>query len=858
MLTLALATAVAATPRPVLNVQPAINVVDSVFLSHGSWRALDAFCSQIQLLNGMLDKIISTPDDSEWTRNLKAIRSARFQSDIDHLYTMICRYRDTLSSYEASRYHKLRPVDVDSALQPIIEVPDSRLSPAFVGREDILSDLEYCFDNHEGKPRVVVLRAMGGQGKTQIALKFCQLAFCTRRGGNRRYHAIFWVDATTQWTVRKSFKNIRAAVETTVQQAQFDEEDERMYVRRMMRSWSFPWLMVLDTYDNPLEFNIADFMMFRGHGDILITTRHENESQWGKVIDVPGLPEDDALILLMEQCNAEEKADNVQEGQEIIKRLGYLPLAIHQAAAYIWKHPPIHSFLATYESEKKNVMKWIPSVWVYNQATDRERESALSVLTTWELSVGQITDDATRKKTEQFLTVCAYLGKSNTSEDLIKASSSSTDQWLELFLRDGKWDSRQYSEIAIKLRGLALVHPASGGSNSFSVHPMVADWLKCSGEGSSPISEKKLQLDRISAATLLKNYLQLQVASTDLSHEYMNMPFDARALQSELFRPVYNYLQLTLGGAPHLFSSLHELEGLGRRLGRKPISSEQELEAYERFAVEEHINDIITELCKIPAARDELGLGDGIQFSNHTNSLNDNGAIEANTTQPSSVYHPRPDQFCIHRVDRNTTTLLTSVEYKPPHKLSVATLRMGLRPMDLWKDMVRSNKIPTNQEAKLRYNAERLICPALVQEYHVMIQEGLEYSYVTNGIARVLLCVRQNDPGTLYYFLCDPNSEVNMEMEATFANSSVVRTLFLCLMAFHSPMRGQEWRNSVRSDIPIWKTSFDHTRSHIPEDEFPQLPLNSDSTAPEFLSPDSGSTYEPSLSPPDSPESTAR
>lgn len=106
--------------------------------------------------------------------------------------------------------------------------------------------------------------------------------------------------------------------------------------------------------------------------------------------------------------------------------------------------------------------------------------------------------------------------------------------------------------------------------------------------------------------------------------------------------------------------------------------------------------------------------------------------------------------------------------------------------------------------------------------------------------------------------LPDPNSEVNMEMEATFANTSVARTLYLCLMAFHSSVRVQEWRNSVRPDIPIWKTSFDHTRSHIPEVEFRQFPLNSDSTAPEFPSPDSGSTYEPSSSPPDSPESTAR
>lgn len=86
--------------------------------------------------------------------------------------------------------------------------------------------------------------------------------------------------------------------------------------------------------------------------------------------------------------------------------------------------------------------------------------------------------------------------------------------------------------------------------------------------------------------------------------------------------------------------------------------------------------------------------------------------------------------------------------------------------MDLWKKIVRSNKIPTDQDAKLRYNAERLVCSAIIQEYHVMIQEGLEYSYLTNGIARVLLRVPQDEPTTLYYFFCDPLSEVN-----TAANS---------------------------------------------------------------------------------------
>lgn len=73
-----------------------------------------------------------------------------------------------------------------------------------------------------------------------------------------------------------------------------------------------------------------------------------------------------------------------------------------------------------------------------------------------------------------------------------------------------------------------------------------------------------------------------------------------------------------------------------------------------------------------------------------------------------------------------------------------------------------------------------------------MIQKGLEYSYVTNGITRVLLYIRQNDPSTLYYFLCNPNSKVNIEIEATFTNTSITRTLCLYLIAFHSLVQGQE------------------------------------------------------------------
>jgi hypothetical protein len=118
------------------------------------------------------------------------------------------------------------------------------------------------------------------------------------------------------------------------------------------------------------------------------------------------------------------------------------------------------------------------------------------------------------------------------------------------------------------------------------------------------------------------------------------------------------------------------LEDHGRRFARRPISSEQDLETYERLAVEDHVHDIVAELCKIPEAREEFRLGNGVWFDNHANLLDEDDEVDA--SDPSTTKPSKPDQFCIHRMDGNRSTLLTTVEYKPPHKLSVASLREGL------------------------------------------------------------------------------------------------------------------------------------------------------------------------------------
>ncbi|KAB8079054.1 hypothetical protein BDV29DRAFT_187492 [Aspergillus leporis] len=216
---------------------------------------------------------------------------------------------------------------------------------------------------------------------------------------------------------------------------------------------------------------------------------------------------------------------------------------------------------------------------------------------------------------------------------------------------------------------------------------------------------------------------------------------DCAARQQKIYRSVCNYLEPPGEAAARLFSPHLELEGLGKRFLKRATSK----------------------LCKIPAARDEFHLGDGIWFDNHTNALDPDEADQPEANESSSSRRPRPDQFCIHRVNGVTNTFLTT------------NLRAGLRPMRFWKEVVMPNSIPTEEPRKLRYNAAQA--------------------------QRIL-----------YYHLCEPNMEVNREDDPGFLQpvTAIARVLCLCLMSFDSRIRNQ---NPPGSEYTSVYTSSERTVS---------------------------------------------
>jgi hypothetical protein len=296
-------------------------------------------------------------------------------------------------------------------------VPNRRIQ-GFVGREDVLIKVKAGFESGPG-PRIVVIRAMGGQGKTQLALGYC------RRSKNSLFKGIFWAAATSENTLKKSFETIAESIK--VPGKIFQEGGRVEFVIEELERWSDSWFIVFDNYDDPGLFNVGEYFPQGESGCILVTTRHaeaESLAESENAIELLGLNQEPALELLYNQSRIKQTDDNIDDGKAIINRLGYHPLAISQAGSYIkLRKIQLHEFMAYYKLKRKDILKQTHQMTQYRRKlNDTEKETALSVFTTWELSFQLIQDkDEGGKHKTDLLTLFAFFNGKDISEQLFKS-----------------------------------------------------------------------------------------------------------------------------------------------------------------------------------------------------------------------------------------------------------------------------------------------------------------------------------------------------------------------------------------------------------------------------------------------------
>ncbi|KAF6789081.1 hypothetical protein CMUS01_16352, partial [Colletotrichum musicola] len=305
--------------------------------------------------------------------------------------------------------------------------------------------------------------------------------------------------------------------------------------------------------------------------------------------------------------------------------------------------------------------------------------------------------------------------------------------------------------------------------------------------------------------------------------------------QSIVFGTLYD----TFPADKRRFESRSFLSGLRSRIAKRKITDEKALEYFLHPSVEDPVRAIMEELKEVEEVKSAFDLGNGIVFENHPHAISDTAeeVVDRNvpSTPPSTPHSSkvdlkqlRADQICVYRfenADSRGRTMLYISEYKPPHKLTAPHLRLGLRPMNIHKEVVNRKTIPTSvdPDARFQYHAERLTAAAITQTYHYMIEGGLEHGLLTTGEAIVFLKIDWREPETLFYHLAEPSAEVEAHPEHSHLCTAVAQYLAFSLIALSIPgersPHGQDERRQAMDKLKMWAEDFETTLRSVPDDE---------------------------------------
>ena len=442
---------------------------------------INACHEEIEGLYQMLDKVHSGPDDRKLRRAFKAFNSIRYQDrfdlalkQIEHLKTNLilhsCQGRTGVSNGRSK------------AQQITSNLRSAPLTPS-IPRRKLLREIHRQFNEYEYESsghRIVVLLGMGGQGKSWLALDFGR-EVATESPSK----LVLWLDATSEKSLTRNLEDV--ADRWNSRKRKFTDTESRLkYVREVLSERE--WLLVFDNYDHPDQFtNICTFIP-PGDGSILITSRHADAAMLGRTVQLSGMDEREGFDLLRRRTeqNLDDPAIR-EEAVKILQVLGHLPLAIDQAAAYIrQKRLPLHQFLQLYENQKETVLNQKHVYWDYKKKLhgEEKEETPLGVLTTWELSIQQVSGARSyQSAVEHLLTIAAFLGRIEVSESLFREYSHRIrpmPEWLGRFTTKGQWNSHAYRDVVSELVRLSLVQGCSSntGECCLSLHPMIKDWLQ--------------------------------------------------------------------------------------------------------------------------------------------------------------------------------------------------------------------------------------------------------------------------------------------------------------------------------------------------------------------------------------------
>lgn len=336
-----------------------------------------------------------------------------------------------------------------------------RHNPFFTGREKILEELRYVLskENSVALTQPQAISGLGGIGKTQTAIQYAYL--------NRdNYKAVFWINAGSYLALILSFVSIAKILNLPEK----DENDNKL-ILEAVRNWldkKSNWLLIFDGADHP-EI-VKPFLPRQQNGHILLTSRAQTFQSLGisRPLELKEMLPDEALKFLIgrtgrNKMNISEK----QAAEDLAKELGYLPLALEQAAAFISvKQSRFQDYLRSFRFRHLELL---------HRNKPQEGNYPLSVATTWSMNFEEI--EKSSKIAADILCFSVFVGPDNIPIELLIKGASQLGFNIFAALMYVDHDPVRLDEHLEKLTRYSLI-TRDLNSNSYSIHQLVQEVVR--------------------------------------------------------------------------------------------------------------------------------------------------------------------------------------------------------------------------------------------------------------------------------------------------------------------------------------------------------------------------------------------
>jgi len=301
----------------------------------------------------------------------------------------------------------LDPLPVQIKTGEVVNWNLPRQDHAFVGRENLLDELDKELRTKEklnlNKPVMVsVCAGLGGVGKTQLALQYIHHS-------KHSYTLRAWFASENLDQLKQQY------IEFAKILGYKEEKPSIKTALPYIKGWFLKnpgWLLVYDNVNSYEE--IKEFLPENG-GDIILTTRHQKWPSGFKILDIDVMNEEESIGLIQSLIRRRIIETERKSVKMLVKTLGYLPLALAQASAYIRQNQiTITEYLEFYKNHEQKLL----ADNILPQGT-----SNLTVAVNWNISLDAIVKEA--KATNQLplaldlLSACAYLAPERIPQNLL-------------------------------------------------------------------------------------------------------------------------------------------------------------------------------------------------------------------------------------------------------------------------------------------------------------------------------------------------------------------------------------------------------------------------------------------------------